>query len=329
MHRIFRHLATKAYSFPLAGFALLVLLSYLANAVFYSHSAPMANADWQTNSLPWISPATDATVAVREMTARYLIEAAYIVVVVASAGGAIYSLYIASHLWNKASPAHRTAISLLCAFDFALAYIAFVSDWDPFWTSSLPGGLTSKTAELTGFSTFDMWSTTIAVLTITSMVLSGVAVSLQIAVPPVDIQALAAQFGRQKWLLRANAALLVVYSLAAACELLWASSLLPQGENGVAHHVTRLAISVALTGGVVNTLIMAGIHAPALFLLPKRANGIVEYQLPSLSAAERKEFLASHDLATSSYSFLEQSMTILSPLIAGLPLANLTGYFIN
>jgi hypothetical protein len=145
----------------------------------------------------------------------------------------------------------------------------------------------------------------------------------------VDVQGLAVQFGRQKWLLRINAVLLLVYSVSAACELLWVAALLPQGDSGEAYLVTRLAISVALTGGVINTLIMTGIHAPALISLTRCAMGIVERQLPLASSKEKDEFLASNGLATSSYSLMEQSLTILSPLIAGLPLANLTSYFIR
>lgn len=319
-----------AYTLPLLLFTILVLFFYLLHAAFYHTELSTKDViDSQISSFHWIDVRTDVDAASRELTGRYLIEATYLLVLVASITGGIYSTVLCLSLRRRLKTKHFITISALAAISFIVSYIVFVSSWDPFWTSSLTGNLTAAASEHTKFAMFDQLSTCAAALTIASLCLSGAAMSAMIAGEVRNLEELREKVSSQAILLYTNAVLLAVFAVSAACELLWAASLLPQDGTKEAYYVIRLAVAAAFSSGVVNTLTIAGIHGPGLFIFAQQSMKLANVQLPGASLEEKRNFLAKHGLSASPSETATKAIATLSPLIAGFPLAHLLTYFFN
>lgn len=318
---------TIEYTLPLASFIVLVAFSYLFSSVFQTGNQTKDVIDFQISSFHWIDPKTDVNAASRELAARYLIEAAYLLVLVASLTGGLYSGALCFSLRKRLKVQHFVIIPVLVATSFIVSYVAFVSSWDPFWSLSLTGKLTLAASTHAKFAMFDQLSTWTAEATIASLCLSGAAMSALIAAEPRNPEELKGKVSSQALLLYVNAILLAVYAVSAACELLWAASLLPQNGSKEAYYVIRLAVAAALASGIHNTLTIAGIHGPGFFVFSQQAMELADNQLPTASLEERLDFLGKHGLSASPYETATKTIAVLSPLIAGFPLAHLLTYF--
>jgi hypothetical protein len=312
------------YALPLTMFTVLVLFCFALNFAFTTSMQSSATIDLQIKSLHWIDPKTDVSAAARELAGRYLIQAAYLLVFSASLVGSIYSAAICFFQRMRLKLEHLVIIPALAAISFFVSYLSDNSNYDPFWNSALPGYLTIAASWHAGFAMFDRLSTWSGDVTIFSLCMSGAAVSVLIAVTPRSPNDLKEKISSQRRLLYLNAILLIIYAVSVACALLWASALLPQDER---KEIIRLAAAAALSSGIINALTIAGIHGAGFFIFARQAMELADLELPSATHEEREQFLFKHGLSASSIDTAMKIVTVLSPIVAGFPIAKLLTYF--
>lgn len=314
------------YSLPLTLFTVLVLFCFALNFAFTTSLQSSAVIDLQIKSLHWIDPKTDVGAAARELAGRYLIQAAYLLLFSTALFGSVYSGAICFLQRKRLRLEHLVIIPALAAISFFVSYFSDNTDYDPFWNSALPGYLTIAASRHAGFAMFDHLSTWSGDVTILSMCMSGAAVSVLIAVAPRSPKELQEKASSQRLLLCSNALLLIIYAVSVACTLLWAAALLPKSES---KEIIRLAAAAALSSGIINTLTIAGIHGAGFLIFSRQAMELADLDLPLATHEEREQFLVKHGLSASPYETALKILAVLSPAVAGLPIAKLLTYFFS
>jgi hypothetical protein len=152
--------------------------------------------------------------------------------------------------------------------------------------------------------------------------LTIVAVSLvtgALLAPPYDgeqsVDQLVNRIRRHRTILNASAAFLVAGVLEVGALYHWPSALLKQET---AKAFDRIALGTALCGGVGFSLLLAGGHLPAVYVLRYRALTKVPTDLISPDQDEQRErWLKARGLDAISTHELARLATMISPLVAG------------
>lgn len=163
-----------------------------------------------------------------------------------------------------------------------------------------------------------------------TLVVLAADIAMVLSVPTRDPEHLGRQLGRVRLLLYHASVVLVLYSIEAASEVLWPAALLPPEGNKVGEDVRKLALGQALDVGVYNALMLAMVFGPPVWSLTTRANPVVAAAFPDPGQKkEREALVATHGLATSPGQFITDLLSVLSPLIAGLPLVKVVTHLLE
>jgi hypothetical protein len=163
-----------------------------------------------------------------------------------------------------------------------------------------------------------------------TLVVLAADIAMLLSVPTKDPEHLGQQLRRVRLLLYHASVVLVLYSIEAASEVLWPAALLQADGVDVGNDVRKLALGQALDVGVYNALMLALVFAPSIWILTIRTAPVVATAFPDPGQQkEREAVIAGHGLATSPAKFITSLLSVLAPLVAGIPLVKVVTYLLE
>jgi hypothetical protein len=328
MSRIATFLDRYGYLSPLVGFAAATFVFVFGPLLFFgTDRLPPAKSVVET--LEWKDPQTDARVAVRDRTARSVLEMTNLLLIAASVYVLVSSAANLVTLWSKAGGKRWWVVSAAVVV-LVLLYRLVNSEFNLFWINSVPYDLFKEACQQTGSKRLEILSRVTIMTTQLTLVVLAADVAMVLAVTTQNPEHLGRQMARVRLLLYHAAVVLVLYSLEAASEVLWPASLLPPEGNKLGEDVRKLALGQALDVGVYNALMLALVFGPPVWRLTARATSVVADAFPDPGQQKlREEAIAANRLATSPAQFITNLLSVLSPLIAGLPLVKVVTYLLE
>jgi hypothetical protein len=163
-----------------------------------------------------------------------------------------------------------------------------------------------------------------------TLVILAADVAMVLAAPTTDPDHLGRQLGRVRLLLYHASVVLVLYSIEAGSEVLWPAALLPPEGDKIGEDLRKLSLGQALDVGVYNALMLALVFGLPVWSLTTRTNLVVTAALPEpAQQKERDALIAANGLVTSPAQFITDLLSVLSPLIAALPLVQVATYLLE
>jgi hypothetical protein len=313
------------YLSPLIGFVVATLVFVLGPLLFFGtdQSPP---ADSIVKKLGWKDPQTDARIAIRDRTGRSVLEMANLLLIAASTYVLVSSVGSIISLRPETEGRWRWVLGA-SVIVLALLYWLVNSALNLFWIKSVPGDLFQEACNRTGSGRLATLSRLTQMTTQLTLVIVAADVTMVLGVSTRSPEHRGQQMRRVRLVLYHAAVVLVLYSIEAGSEVLWPAALLSPEENKVGDDVRKLALGLALDVGVYNTLMLALVFGPAIWILTARATPTVVAASPD--PAQQTALIAAHGLATSPTQFLTNLLSVLSPLIAGLPLVKVATYLLE
>jgi hypothetical protein len=251
----------------------------------------------------WAHPARDTAAATRELTARFIVEIAQLAVTIAVIATVLRCLYLIRKLWRDIKWTQKACLIGLACIAAGLTYALWFA-MNPF-AGTLPTALVEHALVITdrqGPADWDFYLQCAVVLVAIPLVAmtSGFIVASEVEQPAARKE----QLNELTTLLILTAALVVFFMFMLGATVLWSASLLPQGKDSEGALVQQLALAMSVNFGVFFALLLAALH------------------IPSVWAVARKHCTSGTEAGplVSPIQYYVQVGTILSPVIAGIPL---------
>lgn len=253
----------------------------------------------------WIHPARDCAGATRELTARLVVQMIFLATTVV-AGITIWRCLLLIIKWHADVGLERAEVLIQLTIFVAYVIWRLFFQLNPF-ADTLVNSLTAEarlTIDRPGADDLDLYLQ----LAVFVFVMPLVAMTSGFIVAK-DLKGLAVlddQLDDLTSLLFPAAILAVLFMVMQGIPLFWAASLLPQGKDSEGALVQQLAVSLSINFGFFAALLLAALHVPAVWVVNKKHSA---------------ELLT--DTKASTAQYYVRFATVLSPILAGIPLAKL------
>ena len=316
---------TNSFILPMFGFLAAVVIIVVGPNVFIGTNKP-AKTPTAVESLKWINPIEDGQGAIRDRTARSVMQMAKLLLLVICACCLAKNCILVARGWRT----HGRYKWAVCGMGLVLIYacIFFVnSSWNPFWVSSVPYSLFKSACSITGSERLlvtSVWTHRLVQITLISF---AVVVSFEVAKTTNSISSIATQLKNIRTLLFQSALVLFCLSIAGASNVLWASALLPTADSSFAQ---KLAMGVAMDAGVYNLVLLAFVFSPAIWTVTHRVPDVVRETLAfSSTDEERNKVMETYGLVSTPADYYWQVGSMLSPLLGGIPFTAMLTFLVK
>ena len=315
----------KRPAFPLVAFCIIVPIEWGFDWAFIRHY----DNEISVKEFWWANPQQNAEVAVKELTARIIIETVEFLRAIAVLWVFCVATYVVMHSWSAASGKQRRC--LIAAVFSAILLFGIL------WEGLMPGvpnPWTNKTlfVEFTNFVKVYAGRPDFAApirhpMSIAShfgLIFAAFATGLVMAKPGGNVADLQTQNRFLALLLYSCAAVCVLHVMSMGVFQLRAAALLSKPTE--ADLVRRLAATISVGNAVSYICILLVFHVPAVHVLTAQAWHITPDRF---KGQKQSEWLEKNRLNTTWPQFYAQVATMLSPLIAGFPLSKLLGLILG
>jgi hypothetical protein len=321
-----RFLRDCNYLAPLAGFAVACVLFVEGPRLFFGTDKPAAQQPLE-KELAWQDPQQNIRVAIRNRTARSVLEMANLLLI--SALG--YVLFSSGRRLARLPPrlGDRFGTVLVASFGVLLLLLLWVdSPYNLFWVNSIPDNLFAEACERAGSKRLHTLSWATQFLAQVMMLVVAAETSMILASLKSDPKRLGRQLARIGRLTQLTSLTMVLFSLEAGAEVLWPASLLPPDDDKFLDDIRHLAVGQALDLGIYNSLLLTLVFVPAVLICTSHIRKTVDSIYAGVGSRKRDEILAAHGLATNAVDFFKGLAVVLSPLLAGLPLVKFVTFIL-
>jgi hypothetical protein len=276
----------------------------------------------------WLDPHKNTTAAVKEVTTRMAIEMTDMIQAVM----VCWVLYVSLTTWAKFWSDIRAQQQVVLLLFVPPAVIAYLVLWfglfdlvpNPFADYTLMDAFSDKAELLTNRSGFGgVISAYLDDATHVALVAVAFVAGVVAAKPKTCETDLKEGLNALTGLLFPSAVLIVMHVINTGSVVLWPAALLPANDSVL---VTKLAIAMTLNSAVFYTLLLIGLHIPAVHAVTRQATELEA--LSQMPIKERIEWLRQHELCDNWAQYYVRIGTVLSPLVAGIPLTKLLTFIL-
>jgi hypothetical protein len=283
---------------PILFFCMAVGLEHGLDHLFFGDDCRVS-----CEKLAWTDPAKDGPAAIKEVTARFIVEIADLALAISGAATLAWCSYLTVQAWpdvDKCSKAWLAGSAIV-----AVALTALIFHLLNPLKDSLPFAMTAHAAKITERPMIDFWRIEFSILVF--IVLAAALASGLIVARRSDLaETRNKELGSLTTLLFLTATMIVLFMLRVGGTMLCVASLLPRADAGEAALARQLAIAMSVNYGIFFALLLACLHLPSVWAV---TNKVYADQLGSEQTSAKKHYA---DLGA-----------ILSPVLAGIPLTKL------
>jgi hypothetical protein len=324
----------NVFLLPLVGFIVVVFIDILGPWLFVGSSSSLAHEKQEAlvYNMKWGDPLTDSRVALRDRSGRCVMEMANLLLVVTTIYVMVKCLIDIGSFWSSISWRGLGSVLGLGAVTLTLCFRFIDSDLNLFWLNSIPQRLFVHACTLTGSKRLIHFSFATQVMMQIALVIIAIQVCMMLIqdkTKPDDPADLAILSQQLQSLLYHAAAIMVLYSIEAGSEIMWPASFLPFGDGKEPKEgdlVQQLALGMSLTVGIYNTILLAFVFCPAIWLVTGRIQKAVN-QISDL--AKRQEAIEKNGFALTPGKYFAYLFSVLSPLLAGLPITKTLAFIVQ
>ncbi|HEX4416217.1 MAG TPA: hypothetical protein VH107_21470 [Lacipirellulaceae bacterium] len=277
----------------------------------------------------WLDPHENTAAAVKEVTARMLIEMTDMLEAVAACWVLYVSLTTFARFWSYV----RTRDKVILGAFLVLGTLAYLVLWfdlfdllpNPFTDSTLMEAFQDKACSLTSRSDFGgKIAAYLDYPTHVALIAVAFVAGIVAAKPKTDDSDVREGLNALTNLLLPSAFLVVIHVVTTGSVMLWPAELLPTSDSTL---VTKLAVAMTLNCAVFYTVLLIGLHMPAVHAVTTQASELEV--LSHMPIKARYEWLTKRELSDNWTQYYARIGTVLSPLIAGIPLVKLLTFILS
>lgn len=282
---------------------------FLAASVVFPGRMITGSAESVVGWFKWAHPSRDSAAATRELTSRFIIEIADLAVIVVAVLTILKCIGRVHKLWCDVDWLHVLSLVGLTFVTAFVTYVLWFSSLQPF-EHTLPNALTAHAIAITDREGLALVAMGIQYLVIiVAIPLVAMTSGFIIAKGVAESTAREQQLNDLTTLLFLTAALVVLFMFMLCADLLWVGSLLAQGKDSEGALVQQLALAMSMNFGVFFACLLAALHIPSVWAVTSE---------PCIDQLGTR--------ATSPTQYYVRLGTILSPLLAGIPLTKLVSF---
>jgi len=310
--------------FPLAAFCLIVLIETAYDWDFIRHY----DNEISTAKYEWKNSTDDTAAALKELTARIVVETIEFLRAMAVVWVFLVSLYVVLKTWPKATNDQRVTLVMV----FILAIVLYGVFWEqiipsipnPWTNQTLFSRLNGAVRVHSGRPDFgeDIWIPVVKA-THFALIFAAFATGLIMTKPGKDALALKSQVKYLTHLLFSCAALCVIHVIGMGCWHIREAALLAKPDEALL--ALKMCAAMSAGNAVSYICILVAFHLPAAEVLASQSQQLVPKQYQD-KESKRITWLKKQGLVATTAQFYVQIFAMLSPLIAGFPLTKLLAF---